>query len=118
MRFWKLTDVLRSAASPIERLFIKVLLKEYLEHMITLRIDPSTETAHFSVQLKGEEHPIDIDITGYRFDDAAKTLTIQKIAVSREWMQTAAEKFVAGKPIALPGNSATWIDLARKIGLI
>lgn len=45
------------------------LLKEYVTRMVNLSIDPEKKTFQFSVELKGEDGPINVDVKEYEFED-------------------------------------------------
>lgn len=99
---------------------VEQLLKEYVTRMVNLSINPATKTVQFSVELKGEDKPIEVTINNYEFDERDGTLflIIHDLSVSKEWMHVLAQQVVAGRPIEMGAGSTKILDVIRMLHVL
>ena len=99
---------------------VEQLFKEYVKRMVNLSINPSAKTAQFSVELKGEEKPIQIEVNNYEFDDRDGTLflIIHDLAISKEWIHVLAQQVVVGRPIEIGAGSTKILDVMRMLHVL
>lgn len=96
----------------ITQLLNATVLKPYGK-MLNLSIDSKTKTLTCTILPKGEQEPIRIEIPRYDIEKRGEktVLVIQEVKVSREWMDTLAAQFFAGKKIPLEGALASIVPL-------
>ena len=99
---------------------VEQLLKEYVKRMVNLSINPETKTVQFSVEMKGEEKPIEVEVNNYEFDnrDGKLFLIIHDLSVSKEWMHVLAQQIVAGRPIEMGRGSTKIFDVMRMLHVL
>ncbi len=87
------------------------ILQSYLQKygsMLNLSVQPETKSIDAEILLKGESSPIKLTLSGYEISGTADkpTLSIAKVAASREWLEVVLREFVEGKAFDLPPKAA------------
>ena len=99
---------------------VEQLLKDYVKCMVNLSINPATKTVKFSVELKGEEMPITVEVSNYEFEDrdGKLFLTLHDLSVSKEWMQVVAQQALVGRPIEMGAESTKILEVLRMVNVL
>lgn len=99
---------------------VEKLLKEYVKRIVNLSIDPASKSIQFSVELNGEDAPIDIDVKRYELDDSSGKLflVIHDISISKEWMNVLAGQVVKGRSFEIGAGSEKILKVMRMMKLI
>lgn len=97
-----------------------------VEQMLRSWLEPYGELASFSLDsgarrmaadllLKGETAPVRVEMTGYvvREGDEGLRLNYDDLTVSREWLQSLADKLLAERSIALPNSARRFWPILR-----
>ena len=82
--------------------------------MTELAIDTKNKRIRLRLELIGEHHPIEIDVTKYRLrrnDDRGTRLTIEAVSASRPWLDAALQEFVVGETFAIPAKAEALLKL-------
>lgn len=87
---------------------LKPFLNGYLEDIGVIRelnIDTGSKQVSISVELKGEESPVDIDIKRYEIieQDGKSFLIVKEVSFSREWINRAVDKWKPEMKFPIPG---------------
>jgi hypothetical protein len=82
-------------------------------NMLRLNIDSTRKSVEMEMLLKGETHPIIISIDEYLVEEDATGLSIviKRVSTSREWMTTAAQKFLVDRKFPLGREYAALLKL-------
>jgi hypothetical protein len=110
-RFERIADWLRRKKDSTSSFFVERALQTFLwdyGRMLNLKLDSRQKTVQCEVLLKGETHPITLDVHQYEIlTEAAGTfVVIRKASASREWLAVVLENFVCGKKFPVPENYA------------
>jgi len=99
---------------------IEQFLKEYVTRMVDLSIDPEKKTVRFSVELKGEEGPIDVEVQKYELEnrEGKLFLIIHEISISKEWMNVLAAQVIKGNAFELGEGSKRLVEIMRMMNLV
>ena len=112
--------VLQAAKDYVIRRGVEQFLEEYVTRMVKLSIDPEGKSIQCSVELKGEDTPIDVDVKRYELDerDGTVRVVIHEISVSKEWMHVLANEVVKGRPFEMGAGSAKIVKLLNMMKLV
>ena len=81
--------------------------------MTELSIDTKKRAIRVRLELVGETEPVEIHIKEYDLSQSgrATTITIMKVAASREWLQEALRQFAVGRSFTIPPQAAAILNL-------
>ena len=90
----------------VQALALKYINSEYQEFgsMTKLEIDSTKKNIHAELELRGETQMISVDVLGYQvIESGGKTLLqLGEVKISREWINTAFQKFVTQRTFEIP----------------
>ncbi len=93
----------------------KLILKKKIESygkLIDFDINSSEKNIYISVLLKGEDKPVQVDITGYKLiGENPLMIEISGIRSNREWITRIAEDYIKDKQFPLPEKLTPFIKL-------
>jgi len=84
--------------------------------MLKLTVDPAKKKISISANLVGEDSPITVDIGKYTlgYKDKQHYLRIDKLSISKEWMDILAKKFIASSnDIPVPAELGDFIKIIK-----
>lgn len=81
--------------------------------ILELSLDTERRCVRALVQLCGETEAVEVHIHRYRLRDENETpqIAIDRITGSREWLQTALQRFVVGRWIEIPAAAKTALEM-------
>ena len=81
--------------------------------MTELAIDTKNRRLRVRLELKGEQEPIEIDVTRYelRRDHRGAEITIQGATASKQWLDVAIQEFVIGQSFPIPAKAEALLKL-------
>ena len=81
--------------------------------LTNFKLDSQSRSFEGELRLKGEAHPIHIQVQRYELvRQGERTFgTINKISTSREWLTTLAREFMVGKRFELPAAAARLLPM-------
>jgi len=80
--------------------------------MITINLDSHKKAASITLNLKGEDKPIQLNIDNYSISQGSEpTLSITSASSDRLWVDALIKNFLKGKSFNLPKNSAQYLKL-------
>jgi len=99
---------------------IEQFLKEYVTRMVNLSIDPEKKTVRFSVELKGEEGPIEVDVKKYELEnrEGKLFLVIHELSISKEWMNVLATQMIQGRLFEMSGGQKKMLEVLRLLNMV
>lgn len=70
----------------------------------SLKLDSRARRLEVELDLRGESEAVRVVVEDYRLNEGPEGLTIEagKVTTSREWLTVLAQRFVVGRPWALP----------------
>ncbi len=97
--------------SLIVKQFANSLISEFGE-LKTIKIDSTLKTISLSVNLKGENDDIKIDVNGYKVIKSPNSsfIQFQEISTSREWLNIVIQKYYRDRQIEIPKQFIRIID--------
>jgi hypothetical protein len=97
----------RLAETMAASLLNKSLLKPY-GRIVELKLNSSNKALEVTLELKGEQEWVRIDIQEYELirEDGRCFIIIKRAATSREWLTALAEELAIGKRLEVPAGAA------------
>ncbi len=93
------------------RLILKKKIENYGE-LIDFEVNSSEKNIYISVLLKGEEKPVQVEISSYKLiGDNPLMIEISGIKSNREWINKISEDYIEDKQFPLPEKFAPFIKL-------
>jgi hypothetical protein len=93
----------RGAVEAAARAFINDRIKNFGQ-VAKLELDTQRKRLYVELELKGETHPVWVQVEGYELQDQDGAPNIKLLAAraSREWMTLALEQYVTGRWFRIP----------------
>jgi hypothetical protein len=113
--FDSIGDILGSAKDKAFEASAKAFLnRTFAEYgnVTALTVDTRLRKASLTAELKGESVPVSVEIGSYDIveQNGRICIKIQEIRASREWLDLALRKYLAGRLVPLPPRVATFLN--------
>jgi hypothetical protein len=91
--------------------FINKRIGEYGQ-VVELKIDSKNKSVYASVQLKGENSPIKLEVENYEItkSDLSTSVLIRDVSSDKPWLDAVVKNFLVGKPIDVPVGMIKYLD--------
>jgi hypothetical protein len=95
----------------VEAAAVPMLNKAWLKPLgqaTSLKLDSTSKSAEITLELKGEQTPVQIHVQEYEVlrEPGGTFIVVKAVTTSREWMTAMAREYLVGRKLAVPPEAA------------
>lgn len=115
-----LDNLAKKSKSLVVKIAVQRYFRKYIIRILELSIDSQQHKFHATIELKGEEKPISIDIEyelSINEQDSIVQVQAHNILISKEWMNLIAQEALYRDYHIRGKGNVRFIKLIRKLGI-